>query len=104
LTSLGNARDITGFDRKITKAEMARAMRMMIADEYEAIQIYSQVAEAIEDEKVTAVIMDIVREEQRHAGQFWDLLSQIEPYEANAFEMAVEENREIQGKIKGKKR
>jgi rubrerythrin len=104
MTTLGNAREVVGFERKISKSELARALRMMIADEYEAVQIYSQVAEAIDDAGIKAVILDIVREEQRHAGQFWDLLTQIEPYEVKAFEMAVAENKEIQGKAKGRKR
>ena len=106
MTTIGNARDVVGFDRKITKSELARALRLMISDEYEAVQIYSQVAEAIDDERVKAVIMDIVREEQRHAVQFWDLLRQIDPYESTAFDMAIEENKEIQASVKvaGKKR
>jgi rubrerythrin len=104
LTTMGNARDVVGFDRKITKIELTRALRLMISDEYEAVQIYSQVAEAIDDERVKAVIMDIVREEQRHAAQFWDLLRQTDPYESTVFNMAVEENKELQANVKAPKK
>ena len=32
-------------DRKLTRGELIRAIRLSIADEYEAIQVYTQLAE-----------------------------------------------------------
>ncbi len=86
--------------RKLTKPELARALRQSIADEYEAIHVYTQIAEATDDKFVKAVFMDIVWEEQLHASQFWELLSEVDPSEAKAWEQAVKENREMKDKLK----
>ena len=79
---------------------MARALRLAIADEYEAIQIYEQIAESTEDAKIKEVVMHIVEEEQKHADQFWDLLARVIPEEHGIYDSAVEENKEIIGKMK----
>ena len=103
MTDIGNARGVIGFDRKLTNKELARALRLSISDEYEAIQVYSQIAEATEDEGIRAVIMDIVAEEQRHASQFWELLAEVDPSEHVAWEMAVKENQDLLERARSKK-
>jgi rubrerythrin len=103
MADIGNARGVIGFDRKLTNEELARALRLSIADEYEAIQVYSQIAEATEDEGIKVVIMDIVREEQRHASQFWELLAEVDPSEHEAWELAAKENKELMEEARSKK-
>jgi rubrerythrin len=102
MADIGNAQGVIGFDRKLTSKELARALRLSIADEYEAIQVYSQIAEATEDEGVRAVIMDIVGEEQRHASQFWELLAEVDPSEHVAWEKAVKENKALMEEARSK--
>jgi hypothetical protein len=41
-------------DRKLTHAELVRAIRFMVAAEYEAVQLYMQLAESIYAEQYTA--------------------------------------------------
>jgi len=82
----------------LTKDELARALRLSIADEYEAIQIYQQMAEGVDDKGIKKVIMDIIREEQKHASQFWELLSRVVPEEEEIYDEAVKENKELIGK------
>ena len=98
MTSFGNPDEVLSIGRKLTAEELKRALRLSIADEYEAVHVYTLIAEAVEDEKFRAVIMDIVREEQVHASQFWDLLARIDPSESEAYERAVKENKELMGK------
>jgi len=42
----------------------------MIADEYEAIQLYQQTAESTDDELAKEILLDIANEEKKHAGEF----------------------------------
>ena len=46
-------------DRKLTDAELIRAIRFMIAAEYEAIQLYMQLAESTDNKLAIEVLKDI---------------------------------------------
>lgn len=78
-------------DRKITKSELVRAIRFMIAAEYEAIQLYMQLAESTDDELAKEVLIDIANEERVHAGEFLKLLYHLEPEEEKYYEEGFEE-------------
>ena len=62
-------------DRKLTKEELIRAIRFMIAAEYEAIQLYIQLAESTDNKLAQEVLKDIADEEKVHAGEFLRLLN-----------------------------
>mgnify|MGYP000100086320 FL=1 len=57
-------------DRKLTEEELVRAIRFMVAAEYEAIQLYMQLAESTDNELAKKVLVDIADEERVHAGEF----------------------------------
>lgn len=78
-------------DRKLTKEELIRAIRFMIAAEYEAVQLYMQLAESIDDELAIAVLKDIADEERVHAGEFLRLLKHLAPEEEKFYEEGAEE-------------
>ncbi|HTY47238.1 MAG TPA: ferritin family protein [Methanomassiliicoccales archaeon] len=101
MTRFDNVSEVIGPSRKLTKPEMARALRLAIADEYEAVQVYTMIAESTDDEGVRAVVMDIVKEEQVHASQFWELLAEIDPYEEEAWHKADAENKELKKRARG---
>ncbi|OPX76385.1 MAG: Rubrerythrin [Methanoregulaceae archaeon PtaB.Bin152] len=83
-------------DRKLSHSELVRAIRLMIADEYEAIQVYTQLAESIENELAREVLRDIADEERVHAGEFLRLLYELAPDEAGFYaEGAAEVEAEI---------
>jgi rubrerythrin len=42
----------------------------MISAEYEAVQLYMQLAESIDDQLAKEVLIDIANEERVHAGDF----------------------------------
>lgn len=67
--------------RKLTHSELVRAIRLMITDEYEAISIYTQLAESIDNELAKEVLIDIANEERVHAGEFLRLLKELAPDE-----------------------
>ena len=82
-------------DEKLTKAELIRAIRFMIAAEYEATQLYMQLAESTDNELAIAVLTDIADEERVHAGEFMRLLMELDPDEAKFYAEGEEEVEEI---------
>jgi rubrerythrin len=87
-------------DRKITHSELVRAIRFMIAAEYEAVQIYEQLAESTDHELAKKVLYDIAREEVVHAGEFLRLLKELKPDEENNYAEGREEVEEMIGELK----
>jgi rubrerythrin len=61
-------------ERKLTHEELIRAVRFLVASEYEATQMYMQLAESIDHPFAQAVLKDVADEERVHAGQFLKLL------------------------------
>jgi rubrerythrin len=86
-------------DRKLTEAELIRAIRFMVAAEYEAVQMYMQLAESIENKLVAEVLKDIADEERVHAGEFLRLLYHLAPDEQTFYEEGFEEVEEEIKKI-----
>ncbi|MDV0447808.1 hypothetical protein MsAg5_17250 [Methanosarcinaceae archaeon Ag5] len=78
-------------DRKLTHEELVRAIRFMVAAEYEAIQLYEQLAESTDNELAKTVLLDIANEEKEHAGEFLRLLRELQPNEADFYEEGSEE-------------
>jgi len=68
-------------DRKITDTELVRAIRFMVAAEYEAVQLYMQLAESTDNKLAVEVLKEIADEELVHAGEFLRLLSELAPDE-----------------------
>lgn len=87
-------------DRTLTKAELIRAIRFMIAAEYEAIQLYQQTAESTDNELAKEVLMDIANEEKEHAGEFLRLLRELDPEEEGFYKQGYEEVEEMIEKLK----
>ncbi len=81
--------------RKLTKTELVRAIRFMVAAEYEAVQLYMQLAESIDDQLAVEVLVDIADEERVHAGEFLRLLKYLEPKEEEFYGEGAEEVDEI---------
>ena len=78
-------------DRKLTEAELIRAIRFMVAAEYEAIQMYKQLAESTENKLAAEVLKDIADEERVHAGEFLRLLRELAPDEEELYAEGAEE-------------
>lgn len=81
--------------RKLTEEELIRAIRFMIAAEYEAIQLYMQLAESTDNQLAARVLRDIADEERVHAGEFLRLLSELDPDEEKFYAEGAEEVEEM---------
>lgn len=86
--------------RKLTHSELVRAIRFMVAAEYEAVQLYMQLAESTEHELARMVLEDIAEEELVHAGEFLRLLKELAPGEEAFYKKGYEEVEEMIQKLK----
>jgi rubrerythrin len=82
-------------DRNLTEQELIRAIRYSIAAEFEAIQLYMQLAESTDNQKAKAVLKDVADEERVHAGEFFRLLKELEPDEEDFYQEGTEEVEEM---------
>ena len=78
-------------DRQVSDSELVRAIRFMIAAEYEAIQLYIQLAESTDNKLAQKVLRDIADEEKVHAGEFMKLLYVLAPDEEEFYKEGFEE-------------
>jgi rubrerythrin len=76
---------------KISHAELVRAIRYSIAAEYEAIQLYMQLAESTDNKLAIDVLKDVADEERVHAGEFLRLLHELAPDEQAFYDEGAEE-------------
>ncbi len=81
--------------RKLTKEELIREIRFMVAAEYEATQLYMQLAESTDNKLAIEVLKDIANEERVHAGEFLRLLYELAPDEESFYEEGAKEVEEI---------
>ena len=86
-------------DRKLTDAKLIRAIRFMVAAEYEAVQLYMQLAESTDDKLAQEVLVDIADEERVHAGEFLRLLKHLAPDEEKFYAEGAEEVEEEMAKL-----
>ena len=61
-------------DRKLTREELVRAIRLNIAAEREAIHLYMAHADAADHPLAKQVLVDVANEEREHVGEFMRLL------------------------------
>lgn len=87
-------------ERKLTDAELIRAIRFQVASEYEATQLYQQLAESTDNKLAQAVLLDIAEEEIVHAGEFLRLLKELSPEEMDLYGKGAKEVEEMIEKVK----
>lgn len=85
---------------KLTHEELIRAIRFMIAAEYEAIQLYMQLSESTDNKLAIEVLKDVADEERVHAGEFLRLLKHLAPDEEKFYREGAEEVEEEIRKLK----
>ncbi len=86
-------------ERKMTKGELIRAIRLSIAAEEEAIHLYEAQADATDHELAKAVLHDIANEEREHVGEFQRLLNILAPDETEFLATGAEEVNEMAAEL-----
>jgi rubrerythrin len=77
--------------RKLTKEELIRSVRFMVAAEFDAIRVYMQLAESTDHPLAVAVLKDVADEERVHVGEFLRLLRELAPKEASLYAKGAKE-------------
>lgn len=87
---------------KLTDTELVGAIRFMVAAEYEATQLYLQIARPTGYSLAINVLKDIADKEIVHAREFLRLLREFAPNEKNFYVRGVKsiEERILKGEIK----
>lgn len=75
----------------MSDAKIAVAIRSMIAAEFDAIKLYTEFLEAIENEQVKAVLASVIEEERVHVGEFQQLLFDLDPQEKELYDRGAAE-------------
>jgi rubrerythrin len=91
MPEFGNPFSVLKHDRLLTHEELVRAIRFMIAAEYEATQLYEQLAESTDEVLAQDVLRDIANEEKVHAGEFLRLLKELQPDEEGFYQQGAQE-------------
>ena len=84
-------------DRLLTNEELVRAIRFSVAAEYEATQLYTQLAESTDNQLAVEVLKDIADEERVQAGEFLRLLRELAPDEEKFYARGA---KEVEAEIK----
>ena len=81
--------------RKLNKDELIRAIRFSIAAEFEAVQLYEQLRDSIDDKKSAELLNEIADDEKIHAGNFLYLLKQLSPNDEKLYNDGEKEAVEV---------
>lgn len=87
-------------DHILSNEELLRAIRFMIAAEYEAAGLYMQLYDSTDCKRTKAVLKDIADEERVHAGEFLRLLKELAPDEFAHYDAGAKEVEELLKKVK----
>ena len=99
MPEFANPFSVLKHDRTLTHQELVRAIRYSMAAEFEAIQLYQQLAESCENKLAQEVLIDIANEEKEHAGEFLRLLRELDPEEEKFYQEGYEEVEEMIAKL-----
>ena len=86
-------------DRKLTKEELIRAIRLDLAAEHEAVHLYMAHADATDHPLAKQVLIEIANEERVHAGEFARLRQVLTGDEDEFLKEGAEEVDEIAAEL-----
>ncbi len=81
--------------RKLTDSELARAIRLDMEAELDAINLYAAHIEATDNEEAKAILRHVMDEEREHASLFWELIARLDPAQAQHNQVMSEKYRLI---------
>ena len=83
---------------KISKDSVDREiLRISIAAELDAANLYEQFAEMTDDKGLKAVFLDVAKEEKTHIGEFQAMLLRLDKEQASEMENGSKEVQELTG-------
>jgi rubrerythrin len=86
---------LEGVQVKLGRDGAAEALRLAIIAELDAINLYHQLANSIEDPRLRKLFENIAREEKRHLGELLEALKRLDLEQAKGLEEGAKEAKEI---------
>ncbi len=83
--------------RKLDKEGVAQAIRLAVIGELDAINLYLQLASAVDDPGISRVLRDIAEEEKVHVGELMEVLRRIDKEQEEGLEKGKREVEELMG-------
>jgi rubrerythrin len=84
--------------KEISREDFDReALRISIIAEYDATNLYEQLAAKVKDESIKKVLLDVAREEKVHVGEFELLLSKADEEHFEAIKEGAQEASKMSG-------
>ena len=81
---------------KVKKEDLNKEiLRVGMIAELDAVNLYEQLAEMTEDEKIKKVLLDIAKEEKTHVGEFQALLLERDQEQTEELKKGKEEVEEL---------
>ena len=87
------------YEYMLTEEELVRAIRFLVAAEYEAVEMYGKVRDACTDERIKKAIQSIIDEEKVHAGEFLQMIDMLDPGEKKFYDEGRKEVEDNVGKM-----
>ncbi len=84
-------------DRKMSKEELIRALRLDLSAEEEAVNLYTAHADATDDALARKVLLDVANEERVHVGEFQRLLEYLAEDEVKLTDKGATEVDDMRG-------
>ncbi len=85
--------------KKVKKEDITKeVLRVAVIAELDAINLYEELASAVEDEDIKKVFEDVAKEEKTHAGEFQSLLLMKDKEQLEELEAGKKEVEELIGK------
>jgi rubrerythrin len=81
--------------RKLTDSELARAIRLDMEAELDAINLYAAHIDATDNADAKAILQHVMDEEREHAALFWELIAKLDPAQAEHIKVMSEKFRLI---------
>lgn len=81
--------------RELTDTELARAIRLNIEAELDAINLYAAHLDATKNPEAIAILKHVMDEEKEHAALFWELIRRLDPAQEGHHQEASEKYRLI---------
>lgn len=78
-------------DRKMTRAELVRAIRQNVAAEHEATHLYTAIADATDNQVAQKVLREVANDERVHIGNFTRLIEMLDGTEGIYLEKGSQE-------------
>lgn len=74
---------------------LSQAIRFAITTEYEAVNMYEQIAKMTMNDKIARLLLDVAREEKVHIGELESLLTDLDDGAEEAWEEGSNEKEEM---------